>query len=149
MLRISDVLRAAATGPGLLATILLALGGCAATREIEHDLAAPIQFRTLAGAPAVTDGRAAFRVAFCSTLRAERLASPDDESCDRWLWRLADEPVAEAGTALPEVNPQRLDVLLVTGAFSECVGESSGPFSAGAARVRVRVPLAVTNIHNP
>ena len=82
------------------------------------------------------DGRPAFRRAFCSTLRAEGVASPEDASCDRWLWRLADEPVAEPGPALPPANPQRLEVLLVTGAFSECVGESSRPFSAGAARLR-------------
>jgi pimeloyl-ACP methyl ester carboxylesterase len=44
--------------------------------------------------------------------------------------------VAESGPALPPANPQRLEVLLVTGAFSECVGESSRPFSAGAARLR-------------
>jgi len=114
----------------------LALGGCAATPEPNVDLTAPVQYRTIAGAPPVLDGRAAFRRAFCSALRAEGLASPDDASCDRWLWRLADEPVADASTALPSADPRRLDVLLVTGAFSECVGESSRPFSAGAARLR-------------
>ncbi len=117
-------------------TAALALGGCAATPEPKDDLAAPLQFRTLPGTPPVLDGRAAFRRAFCSTLRAEGVVSPDDASCDRLLWRLADEPVAESGSALPPANPQRLEVLLVTGAFSECVGESSRPFSAGAARLR-------------
>jgi hypothetical protein len=120
----------------LTLTAVLALGGCAATPEAPDDLAAPVQFRTIAGAPPVLDGRAAFRRTFCATLRAEGLASPDDASCDRWLWRLADEPRAESGLALPPANPQRLEVLLVTGAFSECVGESSRPFSAGAARLR-------------
>lgn len=113
----------------------LALGGCAATPEPNVDLTAPVQFRTIAQAAPVIDGRPAFRRAFCSTLRAERLASPDDASCDRWLWRLADESESKAGTALPSADPRRLDVLLVTGAFSECVGESSRPFSAGAARL--------------
>ena len=115
---------------------MLALGGCAATPESKEDLAAPVQYRTVAGAPPVLDGRPAFRSAFCSTLRAEGVASPDDASCDRWLWRLADEPVSDAGPTLPVANPQRLQVLLVTGAFSECVGETSRPFSAGAARLR-------------
>lgn len=117
-------------------TAVLALGGCAATPEPKDDLAAPVQFRTLDGSPPVLDGRPAFRRALCSTLRAEGVASPDDASCDRWLWRLADEPFAQSGPAVPPANPQRLDVLLVTGAFSECVGESSRPFSAGAARLR-------------
>jgi hypothetical protein len=120
----------------LILTALLALGGCAATPQAEHDLTAPVQFRTLAGAPAVLDGRAAFRSALCATLREEGVASPDDASCDRWLWRLADESSAETAQDLPLARPQRLDVLLVTGAFSECVGESSRPFSAGAVRLR-------------
>jgi hypothetical protein len=34
------------------------------------------------------------------------------------------------------VNPDRLEVVLVTGAFSECVGAASRPFAAGAARLR-------------
>jgi pimeloyl-ACP methyl ester carboxylesterase len=33
-------------------------------------------------------------------------------------------------------NPERLEILLVIGAFSECVGEASRPYSAGAARLR-------------
>lgn len=115
---------------------MLALGGCAVAPEAEDGLTEPVLFRMLAGAPAVLDGRAAFREAFCSTLRAEGLAPPDDASCDRWLWRLADEPVADVGQSLPVADPQRLDVFLVTGAFSECVGESSRPFSAGAARLQ-------------
>src|SRR5512133_208561 len=124
MLWKSHVIRLPAAGPAVLASVLLALGGCAATPEAKDDLAAPLRFRTLSGAPPVLDGRAAFRSAFCSTLRAEGLASTDDAACDRWLWRLADEPVTDAGPDVPVANPHRLEVLLVTGAFSECVGES-------------------------
>jgi len=123
-------------GAGLLATVLLAAGGCAASPDARDDPAAPMQFTTLAGAPAVLDGRADFRRAFCAALRAEGFAATDDSSCDRWLWRLADEPAVGAGQDLPAADARRLDVLLVTGAFSECVGEYSRPFSAGAARLR-------------
>lgn len=130
------MIRSGANGSVMLTTVLLALAGCAAAPEALDSLAAPVQFRTLAGAPPVLDGRAAFRHAFCSALRAEGLTSPDDASCDRWLWRLSDEPAAGAGPDLPVASLQRLEVLLVTGAFSECVGESSRPFSAGAARLR-------------
>lgn len=129
-------IRVAIAGPGLVATAVLALGGCAAVPEVADDLVSPVRFRTMAGAPAVLDGRAAFRTAFCSTLRAEHLASPDDASCDRWLWHLADEPMSDTGQAWPVANPQRLEVLLVTGAFSECVGEASRPFTVGAASLR-------------
>lgn len=122
--------------PALLLTAVLALGGCAVAPAVEEGLTAPVQFKAIAGAPGVRDGRPAFRAAFCSMLRAEGVAAPDDGACAGWLWRLKDEPAADAGPAVPALNPGRLDVVLVTGAFSECVGVSSRPFSAGAARLR-------------
>jgi hypothetical protein len=128
-------LRSASTGPRWLAAALLALGGCAATPEVETGFTAPLQFKNVAAAPTVRDSRAAFRGTFCSTLRAERIESLDDASCDRWLWRLRDEPIVESGAATPSLDPKRLEVILVTGAFSECVGERSRPFAAGADRL--------------
>jgi hypothetical protein len=121
---------------GLLLAAALVLGGCAAAPPPAEVFTAPIQVQTIAGAPRAVDGRAAFRSAFCSMLREERLASPDDVACDRWLWRLADEPAGDADRVILPANPEHLEVLLVTGAFSECVGETSRPYSAGAARLR-------------
>ena len=46
----------------------------------------------------VVDGRAAFRSAFCSMLRAEGVVPPGDPTCDRWLWRLSDEPAGGSGS---------------------------------------------------
>lgn len=122
--------------PGSLLTALLAAGGCATTPGAGELLLAPVQARTVAGAPAMRDGRPAFRGTFCSTLREEHLAAPDDAACDRWLWRLTDEPAGDADRVVPLANPEHLEVVLVTGAFSECVGEASRPFSAGAARLQ-------------
>jgi pimeloyl-ACP methyl ester carboxylesterase len=95
-----------------------------------------MQVQTIAGAPRVVDGRAAFRSAFCSMLRAERVVPPGDSSCDRWLWRLKDEPAGDADRVILPAKPQHLEVVLVTGAFSECVGETSRPYTAGAARLQ-------------
>jgi pimeloyl-ACP methyl ester carboxylesterase len=120
----------------LLLTALVALGGCATTPGADELLLAPVQVKTVADAPAMRDGRPAFRAAFCSMLREERLASPDDVACDRWLWRLSDEPAGDADRVILPANPERLEILLVTGAFSECVGEASRPFASGAARLR-------------
>jgi pimeloyl-ACP methyl ester carboxylesterase len=69
-------------------------------------------------------------------LRAEGVVLPGDPTCDRWLWRLSDEPAGGPDRPVPQASPEHLDVLLVTGAFSECVGEASRPYSAGAARLR-------------
>jgi uncharacterized lipoprotein YmbA len=49
----------------------LILVGCASTPPAEQTLLEPIDFKTIPGAPAVRDSRAAFRSVFCSTLRAD------------------------------------------------------------------------------
>lgn len=125
-----------AAGAALIVTAPLALGGCASTPDVGQGLTEPIQFRAPPGASVVIDGRAAFRHEFCTTLRAEGIAAAADSLCERWLWRLVDEPVADATQDMQAASAASLEVLLVTGAFSECVGESSRPFSAGAARLR-------------
>jgi hypothetical protein len=122
------------------ASVLLAaaflLGGCAATPDVHDRLTAPVEVKRLAGAPPVRDGRARFREIFCSTLRDDGLAAKDDAACGDWLWRLPDEPAADDGAdvAAP-ADLNRPKVILVTGAFSECVAEASRPFAAGAARL--------------
>jgi pimeloyl-ACP methyl ester carboxylesterase len=127
---------ASVAGPAWLLTVLLAVGGCATAPVTGELLLAPVPVKTVPGAPRVVDGRAAFRSAFCSMLRAEGVVPPGDPACDRWLWRLSDEPAGNADRAILPANPEHLEVVLVTGAFSECVGEASRPFSAGAARLR-------------
>ena len=127
---------ASVAGPAWLLTVLLAVGGCTTAPVTGELLLAPVQVKTVPGAPRVVDGRAAFRSAFCSMLRAEGVVPPGDPTCDRWLWRLSDEPADDAIRAVPQASPEHLDFLLVTGAFSECVGVASRPFSAGAARLR-------------
>jgi pimeloyl-ACP methyl ester carboxylesterase len=121
--------------PGLLLAAVLVLGGCAAAPPAAEVLTAPMQVQSIAGAPRVVDGRAAFRSAFCSMLRAEGVAPPGDGTCDRWLWRLTDEPAGSTDRVVT-LNPEHLEVVLVTGAFSECVGETSRPYTAGAARLQ-------------
>jgi len=128
--------RAAPAVRGLLLAAALVLGGCAAAPPPAEVLTAPMQVQTIAGASRVVDGRAAFRSAFCSMLRAEGVVPSGDLTCDRWLWRLSDEPAGDEDRVILPANPEHLEVVLVTGAFSECVGEASRPFSAGAARLQ-------------
>jgi hypothetical protein len=56
--------------------------------------------------------------------------------CDRWLWRLRDESADDPGLIARPLDPQQVEVVLVTGAFSECVGENSRPLAAGADRLQ-------------
>ena len=118
----------------LSATMLL--GGCATTPDARALLAAPVPLKTVEGSPAVREGRAGFRRVFCSAMRADGLMPSDDASCDRWLWRLPDEPEGSPGRDEFAPMPGHPAVFLVTGAFSECVGEEARPFTTGAARLR-------------
>lgn len=130
------------------------LGGCAATPDARTLSSKAVQFSTIEGAPPARDGRAEFRDVFCASLRADGIASQDDSSCERWLWRLPDEPVAiERGGDTADSDsdlPVRasLAVFIVTGAFSECVEEEGRPFIAGTAKLResgVRVETIVVS----
>jgi hypothetical protein len=117
-----------------LASVML--GGCATAPQVADLVSGPARFRSIDGAPPVSDGRAGFRRVFCDGLRAEGLAAGDDPHCDRWLWRLADEPSPGDAAPAATATPTRTTIFLVTGAFSECVGEEARPFAAGAARLR-------------
>jgi hypothetical protein len=145
-----------AGGRNVAAVLLLAvlLGGCAAAPTATELTAKAVQFAYVEGAPPASDGRAKFRAVFCARLRADGFGSPNDSSCDRWLWRLPDEPAAferhgePAGSEADFKVPSGTAVFVVTGAFSECVGEEGRPFIAGAEKLRedgVRVETIVVS----
>lgn len=122
--------------------LVVLLGGCAAAPTATELTEKAIQFANVEGAPPASDGRARFRAAFCASLRADGVAPDDDFTCARWLWRLPDEPAAAgadreaAGPGAPRLAYTNAAVFVVTGAFSECVGEQGRPFIAGVARLR-------------
>lgn len=126
------------------ASAAVLVGACVTTPDPGDLLSAPIRFKTIPGAPAVRDGRADFRETFCANLRAEGLVSRADRSCRRWLWRLPGEPGRGAVRRDQIAAPAQLAVFLVTGAFSECVGEAARPFPAGAARLRAEGAYVAT-----
>ncbi len=121
-------------GTPLMAALILV--GCASTPPADQAFLEPIDFKSLPGAPAFRDSRAAFRSVFCSTLRADLGAIPAGQECDGWLWRLRDEPATDADFVAKPLAPEQIEVVLVTGAFSECVGDQSRPLAAGADRLQ-------------
>ena len=126
------------SGPGWLPFIaLLGLAGCVTTpteptAADNPPFLAPIVSELPAGGAPLVDGRARFREVFCAALAADPRASAG-RSCDRWLWRLSDEPsLPEApGASWPPADPS-VDVVLVPGAFGECYGNEARPFADGA-----------------
>ena len=98
------------------AVVLLLLSGCVSLPTAEELIDAPGPHLSADAPPGIVDDRARFRDYFCDST----------DECDRWLHRLVDEP--EAPAAVP-VERAGLQVLFVTGAFSECFGESARPFA--------------------
>jgi hypothetical protein len=120
----------------ILALAEALLGGCASTPDARELRSTSVQIKTTEGAPAVVDRRSDFRAVFCDELRKEGLATGDDASCGRWLWRLPDEPDSRPADVGPVLSPPELALFMVTGAFSECVGDAARPYIAGADRLR-------------
>jgi hypothetical protein len=122
------------TAARLASLILLLAGplsGCASlpTREELASLPGP-QSAAPAGGPTI-DGRGRFRSIFCDVLARQAAASGQTQSCSDWLWHLSDEPAIEHGP-LPE--PDRApQIYLVSGAFSECLGDDAMPFNGATA----------------
>ena len=111
----------------ILAIAATLLGGCASTPDARQLRSESVRFRTTDGAPAVEDRRAEFRAVFCDELREEGLATGEDASCERWLWRLPDERDSSIDRTRSALAPQELALFIVTGAFSECVGDDARP----------------------
>lgn len=113
----------------LIMCITVFVPGCASLPTADEIQIGPSP-HLLPDAPAgIMDERARFRGYFCSEFDERR--RPDDASaCDAWLHRLPDEM-----ETTPASSPGRkhLQALFVTGAFSECFGDSARPFASAAA----------------
>jgi hypothetical protein len=120
----------------ILAIAASLLGGCASTPTARELRSESVRFKTTEGGPAAQDRRAEFRAVFCDELRKEGLVTREEASCGRWLWRLPDEPDSRAVDVGPVLSPRELALFIVTGAFSECVGDEARPYIVGADRLR-------------
>jgi hypothetical protein len=120
------------------------LGGCASTPDARRLRSESVRFRTTDGAPPVADRRADFRAVFCDELREKGLATGEDASCERWLWRLPDERESSSDRTRSTLAPQELALFIVTGAFSECVGDYARPYIVGADRLRAEGAMVET-----
>jgi hypothetical protein len=88
----------------------------------------------LPGAPqGIVDGRQEFRNNFCKSLEQTANAELSADDCETWLLRLSDETAGPAQTG--GRTETRLQILFVTGAFSECFGESARPFGSAITKL--------------
>ena len=111
----------------LFATILsFVLVGSGCTSVPSYETLQATRAELPAPAPGVeADGRARFRDIFCTLAQHRNVPQAQrGSSCQRLLWRLADEPRPGTFADLPALDPQ-LQFLVVGGAFSDCFGPAS------------------------
>ena len=118
----------------IISPLALLLSACVSLPTAE-ELRLPPSPHLAAAAPAgIVDDRAGFRPLFCAALEEH----PEDPglplACDFWLHHLDDEPEA-AALQRPQA-PVPMQVLLVTGAFSECFGDDARPFGSAIGPLR-------------
>jgi hypothetical protein len=132
--------------PVICSTGLLALlvASCASQPSPAQLTMAPAPHTELATASRVIDGRGRFRQIFCGLLARRGDVGTDPADCRRFLWRLDDEPVVPLGP-LPVPDPA-LRVYLVSGSFSECLGEDGMPFRLAAESLAELAPEVVAEV---
>jgi hypothetical protein len=102
---------------------LILLAGCSrATRNTAHDL---VVITTLPGAEQVIDDRGTFSSLFCSIL--DRTGQAGENECADYLWQLKPER-APTTTHFETPDWSKLHILIIPGAFGECVAEFASPF---------------------
>ena len=112
----------------------LVLPGCVAMPTADELDRAPSPHLAADAPSGIIDGRSGFRRHFCEALEEHPEDTAAPVPCDFWLHRLDDEP-PEAPPGQSAVSSP-LQVLLVTGAFSECFGEDARPFGSAVGPLR-------------
>jgi hypothetical protein len=110
------------------------LSGCASLPTAAELRKAPSPHLEAQAPPGIIDGRSGFRRLFCESLEEYPEDAISTVPCDFWLHHVDDEP-AEAPRGQPAAAAP-LQVLLVTGAFSDCFGEDARPLGSAIGPLR-------------
>jgi hypothetical protein len=122
--------RARRMRPAVTACLAVLTAGCASLPTTAELTSGPSP-HLLPDAPSgIVDERSRFRDYFCTALASGATADGVSANCEDWLHRLPDE-TQRAHPA--NAGRKRLQALFVTGAFSECYGESARPFASAIA----------------
>jgi pimeloyl-ACP methyl ester carboxylesterase len=131
----------------VLASATILLTGCASMPDAQQLRAsvAPYPGETLPGS---RDGRARYRQIFCEMAASSAASDARANSCDDLLWRLQDEQAPATDSPSLPALAQRLQIFVVSGAFSDCREPATVPFEDAIARlgakgVRIR-PVMVS-----
>lgn len=121
---------------GIVFLLLLGLCACAQLPSRSQLIAMPGPQSLPTKYAPVIDGRARFREIFCAILQRHSSADSEPRECGEWLWNLDDEPELMR-RPLPEPD-RSSQVYLVSGAFSECLGDGGRPFKSAVQQLSER-----------
>ena len=112
----------------------VALSACVSMPTADELRRAPSPHLAADAPDGIVDGRSGFRALFCKALEKQSADAEASVPCEFWLHRLDDEPAALVAPARRPQSP--MQVLLVSGAFSECFGKYARPFESAVAPLR-------------
>ena len=110
------------------------LSGCASPPTAAELRRAPSPHLAAQAPTGISDGRGGFRHLFCESLAEYPEDAGSRVPCDFWLHYIDDEPAGGGARQAAAASP--LQVLLVTGAFSDCFGEEARPFGSAIGPLR-------------
>jgi len=115
--------------------MVMTILGCAQPYKYPYTIDYPGAYIHPIGTPSIVDGRERFREIFCELMESKREIQSPYIECEDYLWRLNDEPLpAAVRTPLP-AHDTRLRILIVLGAFSDCIPEIGKPYKLGTERL--------------
>lgn len=114
----------------------VALSACVSMPTADELRRAPSPHLAADAPDGIVDGRSEFRAHFCKALEEQSADAEASVPCEFWLHRLDDEPAALVAPARRPQSP--MQVLLVSGAFSECFGKYARPFESAVVPLRSR-----------
>ena len=128
------------------------LTGCA-TMPDSQQLRATVAPYPGESLPLARDGRARYRQIFCARAAPPAESKAWASTCDDLLWRLQDERAPATDSPSLPALAQRLQIFVVSGAFSDCREPATVPFEDAIARlsaqgVRIR-PVMVSGRSSP
>lgn len=119
----------------LIAVALLMLfAGCASRPPYEAPYL-PAVARAVVGLRPPVDKRAEFRAEFCGVLQRSGLP-PGRKRCGDYLWHLPDEKRLRHSLDTSHPAPLHATLLIVGGAFGDCVPPASTPFAGSVAQLK-------------
>jgi hypothetical protein len=117
-----------------ISSLVLSVLGCGSASNV-FNVNVPAHALSHIDAPPIQDARMRFREIFCELLESSRESQGLSIDCEDYLWRLNDEPWPAAVRRPLPAHDTSLSILIVPGAFSDCLPKITKPYELGRKRL--------------